>query len=101
MQLWTDKAKSLKLDYDIEKHQLNAKNTNGQVQSKTNAIVQKKDTHVGDKRNHAEMTQTQKDNDLSSITSYSGDEDAEVQNHMLNGKKQKKAENNDDDSSDL
>ena len=42
------------------------------------------------------MTQTQKDNDFSSITSYSGDEDAGQQQAV---KKQKKA--NDSDSSDL
>ena len=49
---------------------------------------------VGEKRNQPELTQTQKDNDYSSITSYSGEE----ANGQGISKKQKVAN---DDSSDL
>lgn len=88
MQKYNERAKSLKLDYEIEKHQIKTGSSPGatlQVQQ-TNGYKQ-----VGEKRNFVDHTQTQKDNDdLGSITSYS----EEDMNH-------KRAKHDDDDSSEL
>lgn len=86
------KANGLKLDYELAKHELKENSgVNG-----TNAVKPKsaQKAVVGEKRNHTEMTQTQKDNDYSSITSYSNDDF----NGNADTKKQKVTN---DDSSDL
>ena len=96
-QQWNDKAKSLKLDYEIEKHQLQTKNAVNGSTSKNGTLVKKSEVSVGNKRSQPEMTQTQKENDCSSVTSFSDDEAAQQQT-MLNGNKKQKVT---DDSSDL
>jgi hypothetical protein len=79
----------LKLDYEIEKHQIKNQ-TNGSTQQKPHSEFK---TKVGEKRNHGELTQTQQEQDVGSITSYSGDE------HNGNaGKRQRMV---DEESSDL
>jgi hypothetical protein len=84
----------LKLDYEIEKHQIQTKNG---VSSKNGGLVKKSEVSVGQKRSQPELTQTQKENDCSSETSFSEDEAAQQQT-MLNGAKKQKVS---DDSSDL
>jgi hypothetical protein len=85
----------LKLDYEIEKHQLkNNQGVNVAVISGKPKPTSK--SQVGDKRTNREInnTQTQKENDYDSITSYSDDD----VNGNANNKKQKIIN---EDSSDL
>jgi len=66
---WDTQAKNLKLDYEIEKHQIQVKNGGasvGQGQGQVSSAV-KKVEKVGEKRTH-EQTRT-KDADSSSLTS--------------------------------